>query len=237
MNNKTGTWLRRAKRKLFPKCSFPHAFSQEGEDMILARVFEHRTTGFYVDVGAHHPVRFSNTYYFYLKGWRGINIDAMPGSMTAFMEGRPNDINIETGVAEKSGNLNFHIFNEPALNTFDPVIAKERDGVGNYRIVEVREVKIQPLSQILEEHLPAGVSIDFMSVDVEGLDLAVMRSNNWKKFRPEYVLAEDFKGDTVEEALKSELAAFLRAADYVLFAKTAHTLIFKRMDNAVKKTI
>ena len=58
-----------------------YSFSQEGEDLVLARIFEGKKNGFYVDIGAHHPTRFSNTHYFYRRGWSGINIDAMPGSM------------------------------------------------------------------------------------------------------------------------------------------------------------
>jgi len=65
------------------------SYSQEGEDMILRRIFEDNETGFYVDVGAHHPARFSNTNYFYKRGWRGLNIDAMPGSMSKFKKYRP----------------------------------------------------------------------------------------------------------------------------------------------------
>ena len=61
-----------------------YSWSQEGEDRILYRIFEQQPVGFYVDVGAHHPKRFSNTYFFYRRGWRGINIDAMPGSMKNF---------------------------------------------------------------------------------------------------------------------------------------------------------
>src|SRR4051794_14772116 len=71
----------------FPKASY----SQEGEDMILRRFFEEHGKGFYVDVGAHHPKRFSNTYSFYKQGWSGINIDAMPGSMARFRRVRPRD--------------------------------------------------------------------------------------------------------------------------------------------------
>jgi len=52
------------------------SYSQEGEDLILLRIFEKKRIGFYVDVGSHHPFRFSNTYLFYRLGWRGINIDA-----------------------------------------------------------------------------------------------------------------------------------------------------------------
>jgi len=71
------------------------SFAQEGEDRVLYRMFQGRfgRPGFYVDVGAHHPTRFSNTYLFYRMGWRGINLDAMPGSMAAFARARPRDIN------------------------------------------------------------------------------------------------------------------------------------------------
>ena len=71
------------------------SYSQEGEDMLLDRFLEDRSVGFYVDVGAHHPKRFSNTYRLYCRGWRGLNIDANPGSMTLFQKLRPRDINVE----------------------------------------------------------------------------------------------------------------------------------------------
>src|SRR6186713_1276577 len=70
------------------------SYSQEGEDLILKRFFSEKSGGFYVDVGAHHPKRFSNTYMFYKEGWSGINIDAMPGSMKLFNKVRSKDINL-----------------------------------------------------------------------------------------------------------------------------------------------
>ena len=76
------------------------SYSQEGEDIILARIFGKQQNGFYVDVGAHHPYRFSNTYFFYKRGWKGINIDAMPGSMKIFNKYRPRDKNIEAGISD-----------------------------------------------------------------------------------------------------------------------------------------
>lgn len=78
-------------------------YSQEGEDLLLSRILGDKKDGFYVDVGAHHPFRFSNTYLLYKQGWRGINIDAMPGSMKLFNRFRPRDINIECGVASGGG--------------------------------------------------------------------------------------------------------------------------------------
>ena len=61
-----------------------HSYSQEGEDLVLRKIFKKQDKGFYVDVGAHHPKRFSNTFLLYKKGWNGINIDATPGSMKLF---------------------------------------------------------------------------------------------------------------------------------------------------------
>lgn len=221
--------LRPVKHLIRPPCLLVHSFSQEGEDRILDRVFEEKTNGFYVDVGAHHPVHLSNTYYFYCRGWRGINIDAAPGSMSAFHQLRPHDINLEVGIGEEPGTLPFHIFNEATLSTFDPAVAKERDGVKHYRMMEVRPVKIRTLAQVLGGSFPAGMSIDFLSVDVEGFDLSVLRSNDWNRFRPAYVLAEDYTYGNVEEVLKSPIAVFLKSAGYVLFARTAHTEIYQRL--------
>ncbi|MCJ0742379.1 hypothetical protein [Pedobacter montanisoli] len=110
------------------------AYSQEGEDLVLARIFEHQQKGFYVDVGALHPKRFSNTFKFYKQGWRGINIDAMPGSMLEFDKVRPLDINIETPISNKNETLNYYIFNEPALNTFSKELAEERSNKAIYKI-------------------------------------------------------------------------------------------------------
>ena len=106
------------------------SYSQEGEDMILRRVFENQKTGFYVDVGAHHPFRFSNTYYFYKQGWQGINIDAMPESMDVFRRFRKRDINIESGVALNDAKIPYFVFKEKALNTFDDVLAQQYKSAG-----------------------------------------------------------------------------------------------------------
>ncbi len=82
----------------------------------MSRYFENKkTTGFYVDVGAHHPLRFSNTYKFYKRGWHGINIDAMPGSMDLFNRLRHRDINLERAVSDSKQILTYYAFNEPAL--------------------------------------------------------------------------------------------------------------------------
>src|SRR5690348_6806843 len=77
------------------------SYSQQGEDLILRILFSHVDRGFFVDVGAFEPRQFSNTYFFYRRGWRGINIDATPGTVSAFNKLRPRDINVEAAVARE----------------------------------------------------------------------------------------------------------------------------------------
>ena len=202
-------------------------YAQEGEDMVLWRYFGGKQNGFYVDVGAHHPKRFSNTYKFYRAGWRGINIDAMPESMKAFNIQRKRDINLEIPVAETETTLTFSIFSDPALNGFvsaEWIANNERNG---YPLIKQEKLKTQTLEQILDKHLPENQMIDFMSVDVEGLDLEVIKSCNWDKYRPELLLVEadilDFN-----DILNLPVSKLLLEGHYEPFAKTVKTIFYRR---------
>lgn len=203
-------------------------YSQEGEDMVLNRIFENKKEGFYVDVGAHHPKRFSNTYFFYRRGWRGINIDAMPGSMDLFDEDRPLDVNLEIPVSDKDEILTYYIFNEPALNGFSKELSDSRNGLRQYKIIDTKELRTRTLASILDEFMPAGQKIDFLSIDVEGLDFQVLNSNNWNKYRPEIVLIEVL-GTTFDQIIDSETTTYMQKNGYVIFAKTFNTVFFKRV--------
>lgn len=209
------------------------SYSQEGEDLILARYFEGRERGFYIDIGAHHPFRFSNTCFFFKRGWSGINIDAMPDSMTLFKKHRPNDINIEIGIGEYPTKSNFFIFNEPALNTFDKSIAEQRNNLPN-KIIEIKEIEIQPLSAVLEKNLPKNQKIDFLSIDVEGRDLSVLKSNAWEEYRPELIVIETMSKN-IEDLLTSECAIFLKNIGYTALSKAIHSSIF--IDSKLIKNI
>ena len=203
-----------------------HSYSQEGEDMILRRIFEGKRRGFYVDVGAHHPRRFSNTYYFYKEGWRGINIEPNPEALKAFNLDRPKDINLQLGVSDVASILEYYYFDEPALNTFDSSVVEERLANTSYKVVKKEGVCVERLDSLLNKYLPDGQAIDFLSIDVEGLDLAVLRSNDWHLFRPKCVLAEVLNMP-LDEAIKSDLSKFMLSQGYSLFARTYNTLIFR----------
>ena len=219
-----GAVLRRAARAVNPHGSLSYA--QEGEDMVLRRLLEPQEDGFYVDVGAHHPTRFSNTCAFYRQGWHGINIEPAPEAIALFQRERTRDINLQIGVAESPATLTYYLFDEPALNTFDESLKRDREATTPYRVAGTRRVPVERLDTILARELPKGQAIDFLSVDVEGLDLQVLRSNDWRAFRPRFVLVEalDFR---LEQAGGHPTHAYMKSVGYELVAKTLNTLFYR----------
>lgn len=221
MNFKLKTFLRRTVALVWNR-ERQDCYSQEGEDRILLRLFENCPPGFYVDVGAHHPRRFSNTYLFYRRGWRGINLDATPGSMFLFRVLRPRDTNLEFAVGNDTGELLFHEFDEPALNTLDKNLAQRRIEKGA-KFVGIHPVSVVPLAEILSKYLPEGQPISFLTIDVEGADLSVLQSNDWQKFRPLYVLAESLNQTNCED---DPICSFMKSVGYRPFCNTVNTRFF-----------
>jgi FkbM family methyltransferase len=211
-------WIRRFARQ---------SFAQDSEDLlVISLLADSSAPGFYVDVGAHHPARFSNTLLFYLMGWRGINIDPIPGGMALFKKWRPRDINLEIGISEFEQELTYHMFNDGALNTFSDELASSRSGLRSYRRTGTVPVPTQPLRTVFSRHVPPDTTIDFLTVDVEGMDLDVLRSNDWNRWRPSVVLAEEVEVRTLDEVAATDIARFMREVGYVPCAKTRFSLCF-----------
>jgi len=169
------------------------SFSQFGEDLALVRYFEERT-GFYVDVGAHHPIRFSNTHLLHRRGWSGINIDAHPGAIELFRKLRPNDLSIQAAISDKVEAVEFLLYDEPALSRIE--VHSGAAAAGNSSMPQPARklnLKTTTLAALLASHLPAGQKIDFLNVDCEGHDLAVLASNDWTRYAAELVCVEDWE--------------------------------------------
>lgn len=224
--------IKSLKRRFPVDWLFPYrSYSQDGEDMIYRSFFSNRKNyrGFYVDVGAYHPYRFSNTLYFYKKGWRGINIEPTPGTKNLFNFFRKRDININTGISTKAGELPFYCFNEPALNSFSAAAADSAAANTKYRILRVVHVPTVPLAAVLDQYLPAGQTIDFLTIDAEGFDLEVLASNNWDRYVPLFVMVE-VKAD-IQNVAASPIYNYLAGKNYELVAKTFRTCFFKLKDS------
>ena len=203
-----------------------HSYSQEGEDMVLRKIFKNQKKGFYVDIGAHHPKRFSNTNLLYKKGWKGINIDATPGSMKLFNQLRPRDTNLELGVGVKEAMLNYYIFNEPALNSFSKELSELRNNEqSEIFIKQVIKVNVKPLYKVLDNYLN-GHKIDFLNIDVEGMDLDVLNSNDWSKYRPKFIIAEILKS-SLFDIDKEPIFQLMKKQNYAIFSKQVNTVFFK----------
>ena len=221
--------------RLLSKIKFANiGYSQEGEDVIIDRFLNYRSKGFFIDVGAHHPIYLSNTYRFYLRGWQGINIDAMPGSMKVFNKIRPRDINIEAPISDKEEELTYYIFNDPALNTLSEEEANKKNNLNDYKIIQTTLLRTQTLEKILDEHLNQNQEIDFLSIDVEGFDLKVLSSNNWNKYRPSLVAVECLnKGYNLDLITSDPTYLFMKRIGYQFCAKTLNTFIFIQNDRLI----
>ena len=195
-------------------------FSQTGEDILINGLLQNKSKGFYVDVGAFDPIKFSNTYGFYIKGWHGINIDPNPESIKKFNKARPNDTNLNVGISDVPAKLNYYKFEEGVFNTFSKNVA---DSYNNFYTVE--SINVNRLDNILDKYLPKRQQIDLMNIDTEGFDLKVLKSNNWNKYRPRVIAIEFSEND-------NSIENFLENNGYIPKCNTILTKMF--IDGKVK---
>jgi FkbM family methyltransferase len=197
-------------------------FSQSGEDAILKGFFYEklklRNPGFFVDIGAFHPTHGNNTYFFYINGWRGINVDASPGSIKAFNASRTRDINVETGIALTEETRSFYYMGADSMNSFSQDFI-EKDRNIKDRVQQEMQIKTIRLETLLDKYLPPNQPIDIMSVDVEGMDLEVLQSNNWEKYTPKVIVVE-MQAKKLSDVFANEINTFLTEKGYEPYAKT-----------------
>ncbi len=205
-------------------------YSQQCEDMVFENIWYGKLNGpagFYVDVGAHHPIIYSNTYRLWLNGWRGINIDPLPGSMDIFEEFRPDDININVGVGSENSTQKYYSFEAAAYNTFGSERAEEVISGQYTRLKEEVDIPVYRLDYIFEQYL-GNNEIDLLNIDVETKEMDVLLSNDWDRFRPKFVIAEALDQDCESIfALKDcEVVEFLMEADYEPISKVGSAVFF-----------
>ncbi|HJP76809.1 MAG TPA: FkbM family methyltransferase [Pseudonocardiaceae bacterium] len=164
------------------------SYAQNGEDVVLARLFAGRTTGRYVDVGASDPVKDSVTKHFYDLGWRGINIEPIPAVAAALRAARPQDVTLQIALGAQAGDIELHLVTDKeGWSTTDDTLAESYRG--ELRIQDV-PVRMRTLADVLTEY-PGPV--DFLKIDVEGAEEAVLRGADWTVHRPRVVVVEATK--------------------------------------------
>lgn len=200
------------------------SFSQCGEDMNVAYALDNKKNGIFVDVGAFHPQKYSNTNYFYNNlNWHGINIEPNPNNFQKFVSDRKRDINLNIGISDKAGELTYFMFVDPLFNTFSVERKNDLEKQG-IMCIDQKIISVKPLSQVLDEYLQ-NKPIDFLNVDVETLDLLVLQSIDYVKHRPKVICVEDHTFN-IENPNNSEIYKFLKEKNYKLHSKCSMSSIF-----------
>lgn len=184
------------------------SFAQNFEDVLLARCFE-GSSGTYVDVGSHHPVLDSTTCAFYRRGWRGLNIDALDTHHHLFGRLRQGDVNVVCAVGDRPGTLPFYVLPGTGLSTLSETIAARHAKAGF--VVKTRELPIETMAALLDRH--AITDIDFLKIDVEGAERAVLEGMDWRRWRPKVVIVEA-TAPMSSERNSAGWASLLQAAEY-----------------------
>jgi FkbM family methyltransferase len=170
------------------------SYADNREDVLLQRAFPKEHRGFYVDVGANDPVQGSITCHFYESGWQGINVEPVAGCFERLVGVRARDTNLKVGVADREGTLPFYDAGPASgLSTFsaEEAAARRRAGIA----LAERPVQVTTLATLCAEHVGSR-AIDFLSVDVEGLEEAVLRGADWSRWRPRIVVVEATRPNT-----------------------------------------
>lgn len=171
------------------------SYAQNLEDVILSRVFTGKTSGFYVDVGAWDPEKDSVTKAFYDLGWSGVNIEPGHHNWQRLMKARVRDINLQVAVSDQEGQGKFLVVAGSGLSSLEPDVAPS---LGMYGLKgRETQVTLTTLAKIFEIHCK-NIQVDFLKIDVEGHEAAVIAGMDWTRFRPTVVLVEATLAETGE---------------------------------------
>lgn len=201
-------------------------YSQSGEDIIVNIILARETErGVFVDFGAYHPFRFSNTFVLYLSGWRGVNVDANAEAIEEFRRIRPEDVNIHALLSDKVEELEYRRYAEGAYNTADPMAIEGmvKNNSGEKTLVGIDRFTTTTANQILEQHVGRR-KFDFLNVDIEGLDEKILFSIDFTRFQPKIIATEI----AIEQWNSEPMKSFFASRGYVPYSHCVHTAIFVR---------
>jgi hypothetical protein len=213
-------------------------YSQFGEELHLSSYYDclaherniHVRQGWIVDVGAFRPIIFSNTYLFHKKGWFCINIDPTPGMKSRFDAVRPSDINMEVAIASADSDAQFFLFGMPSVwNTMDEEAAARAQKATGI-IPKVITIQKRRLETVLRDKLADPRAFEILTIDAEGFDLEILRSNNFDIYRPRIILIE-VHGLSAAELTSCPVAEFLSGYGYSLHSWINPNLMFVRDDS------
>ena len=208
----------------FPKKNY----SLLGEDKFIEKYFRNKAKGFYIDVGCYHPLVGNNTQLLYRKGWNGINLDINYYSIKIFNFLRKRDINIHLGISNKKDKLTMYYRKEiNMLNTLDEKIAKIYFKNGYKK----KNIQVNTLDYCIHKTFKKLNKIDFINIDVEGLELNVLKSLNFTIYKPQLVCVEIHNYKNLKS---NKVYNFLVKKSYKIVWKNKYSFIFEKKNRFYK---
>ena len=195
--------------KIFIKRKY---YSQSKEDIFILNKF--KKSGFYVDVGCNHPLRINNCHLLYQNKWRGINIDLDKLSIELFNFVRGEDINVNMAVSLKKGKIKYY-FNK-FVGLSNSLLKKEYLPYSDM-------INSDRLDRIIDRTKYKNKRIDFLSIDVEGMDIDVLRSLDFKRYNPRSICIE----------IWSTKKSFKKHKVYKFLIKKKYSLVFNKNKNYI----
>lgn len=205
-----------------------NSFSQAGEDAVLDFLLWNigMLKPRYLELGVYSPRDGNNTYKYYLRGGKGVLVEADSSQIPAIKKERPGDTVLNIGVSfsgEKEAD--FYIFDEPSINTFNKEEALHREQVGSHKIVKVAKVPLKTINEIISENF--STHPDFLSIDIEGLDYEVLQTLDVVKFPIPIICAETctFSENHIK-GKDNRIEVLMKSRGYFVYADTYVNTIF-----------
>ena len=178
------------------------SYSQNFEDIVLSRALGNVKEGFYIDIGAAWPDQHSVTKLFYDAGWRGVNVEPNVKMHQSLESNRPRDTNLNVGVSDESGELEFYCFDDLGLSTFSHEIVLEHSRCGRIEDGSYKNVTVNvvTLESIFDKHVKSNQDVHFLKIDAEGYESKIVLSNDWSKNRPWIVVCEATSPGTMDDS-------------------------------------
>jgi len=216
----------------FSNKPYKNSYSQCGEDVIVDRILTlvGEKDPSYLDIGASDPVNLNNTFFFYKKGCRGVNVEADPSLTRKLKAKRPRDINLNIGVGAQKGKLDFYVMTSKTLNTFSRETAERYASYGNNKIEMKLKIDVVNINEIVSKYFDSKPN--FVSLDVEGLDLEILKSFDFKRFRPEVFCVETLTYTENNSEIKiTEIIEYMKSVNYMAHSDTYVNTIFVDEDS------
>ena len=200
-------------------------YSQWGEDLEIYNFFKDKKKGVYLDIGCFHPYIYSNTCLLYKKGWYGTNIDINQTSIDLFNIARPKDTNLCTTVNETNKEFTMY-FDDPfsPVNTLDKNFYQSlnKSFFKNKKILSIKSKKIKEIIDISN----IENKIDFINIDVEGLDYDILKQINLSKFNVKLISIETHNVDGSDTKNYSLICDLLKKNNFSIYKRIGPSTLY-----------